>query len=129
LGACFAFDVLVHECIHVSVNYLHGGSSGPTSHNCNEWISEVNRLAPLLGLHGVEAGRSTTTRKVIAGEFTKTGKPATKPVRASKGNIPHGAVARFPYAVRQAQGDLNFYQQNRLPFECSVSVKSEVSNG
>jgi len=31
LGQCCAYETLLHECIHVSVNYLLGGSTGPTS--------------------------------------------------------------------------------------------------
>jgi hypothetical protein len=62
LGPRYAYDVLVHECIHLAIGQLRGGRRGPTSHNCDNWIAEVNRLAPLLGFHDVRAGRSKTVR-------------------------------------------------------------------
>jgi hypothetical protein len=106
LGPAFAFDVLVHEAIHVSVECCQGGwrGKGKTSHNNDAWIAEVNRLAPLLGLHGVEAGRSRIRRVPIEGPKTPRGKPPTKAARVAGGNVPFGAVATFPYGMRQHLG-------------------------
>jgi hypothetical protein len=76
-GDRYALDVLIHECIHVSVRYrLSGPSAGDSSHNNPEWIAEVNRIAPLIGLSGVDAAMSKPVRE------------GTKIRCASKGNIP-----------------------------------------
>jgi hypothetical protein len=116
LGMAYAFDVLLHESIHVAQHCLHGGGVGPTSHNNTAWIAEVNRIAPLLGMGGVSAGRSRTKRVPIGGQTTVTGKPATKVVRQSDGNLPHDAIARFPHAVRVLFGNADrYYRGNTLP--------------
>jgi hypothetical protein len=120
LGACYAFDVLLHETMHVSVAYLLGGwrDKGHTSHNNTAWIAEVNRLAPLLGLHGVQAAMKKPKRLPIPGLTTKTGKPATKVVRVTDGNVPHGAVATFPYGVRMHLGSAaDHYVSGGCPVE------------
>jgi hypothetical protein len=117
-GVAYAFDVLLHESIHVAQHALYGPAenTGQSSHNCPSWIAEVNRIAPLLGLDGVEAGRSTTKRVQVAGQFTATGKPLTRVVRASRGNLPHKAVARFPGGVREWQGSADaHYRRGELP--------------
>ena len=79
--------------MHASVHYRLGGYNGSSSHNNDAWISEVNRLAPLLGFRNVEAGRQVPKRVAIPGEFTKTGKPATKVQKVSLGNVPFAAAA------------------------------------
>jgi hypothetical protein len=118
LGVCYGYDVLVHECIHVKVNYVLGGwaGRGQTSHNNDLWVTEVNRLAPLLGIDGVRVGRSKPKRVPIPGETTKTGKPATKVVRETDGDLPFTAAARFPYAFRKLLGQTDFYRAGRLPY-------------
>ena len=110
LGTTYAFDVIIHECLHVSQHYILDGQRGPTSHNCLNWVSEVNRIAPLLGLEGVEAGTTKAKRLPIEGEFTKTGKPATKVKKVTAGNMLHIEIATFPYSVR----DPDFYRANEL---------------
>ena len=120
LGACYAYETLLHECMHVSVHYLMGGNTGPTSHNSPQWISEVNRIAPMIGLNSIQAEMSKLKRVAIEGEFTKTGKPVTKVNRVSEGNIPFATAATFPHAVRRFLGDMSIYEQNNLPFVCSV---------
>lgn len=118
LGACYAYDTLLHECIHVSAHYLlHWDGSGASSHNNPVWVGEVNRIAPLLGFAGIEAGMNKAKRVPIGGgELTKTGKPATKVEKATDGNIPYSAVCRFPRSLRQHLGDLSFYRRQVLPF-------------
>jgi hypothetical protein len=60
LGFCYAFDVLLHECIHADINYVLGGwerlqgergqqRSKWSSHNNPLWVGECNRIARLLG--------------------------------------------------------------------------------
>jgi hypothetical protein len=113
LGLAFAADVLLHETIHVHARYNLGWCPGQgfTSHNNEVWVAEVNRLLPLLGFEGVTAGLSATRRVIDPnGPPTKTGKPATKVVRSSgDGNLPHGAVARFPHEVRVHLGQADAY--------------------
>jgi len=114
-GWPFAYDTLLHECIHININVHLGGHKGDESHNCPQWIDEVNRLAPMLGLQGVEAGRSKTRRVPIEGEYTKTGKPATRVVRRSDGTLTRKEVASFPNSVRMIQQP-EFYTQPAGPF-------------
>jgi hypothetical protein len=122
LGACFAFDALLHECIHVENCYLQGGSTGPTSHDCDEWLGEVNRIAPLLGLHGVRAAANRVRRVEVEGPPTRRGKRPTRVVRRSDGNVPHCAVAEFPSGIRWAlgMGDA-YYRAGRSPLDDAKS--------
>jgi hypothetical protein len=103
LGDRYALDVLIHECMHVSVCYrLKGPTGGTSSHDNPEWINEVNRIAPLIGLNGVVAARNKVVRE---GKKTR---------RASQGNIPFNAVATFP---SQAVRGLDYYRdRSPLPF-------------
>jgi hypothetical protein len=110
LGVAYAFDILLHESIHVSQFCLHGGGHGPTSHNNTAWVAEVNRIAPLLGFDGVEAGLSKTKRVRIEGETR------SRVVRVSEGNLPHCVVAGFPNSVRNLLGTADsFYRANVPP--------------
>ena len=120
LGACLAYDVLLHECIHVSVHFLLGGAIGPTSHNNPQWISEVNRIAPALGFQDAVAGASKSKRVVVGQD--ENGRNVTTVVRASDGNLPHKATATFPQGVRQHLGDYSFYHAGVLPFQCTCNV-------
>jgi hypothetical protein len=106
LGDCYALEILFHECIHVSVRYrLSGPSAGDSSHNNPEWIAEVNSIAPLIELSGVDAVMSKPVRE------------GKKIRRASRGNIPFRAAARFPHAVRELFGGLDYYRDHSaLPF-------------
>jgi hypothetical protein len=107
LGSRYAFDVLIHEAIHISVNYLLGGAAdGESSHNNPAWIAEVNRIAPLVGLDGVQAAMSKVKRE------------GKKVRRVSEGTIPFFAAATFPYGVRRFRGELGYYRdRSPLPFE------------
>jgi hypothetical protein len=113
LGYCFAFDTLLHECMHVSVEHRLGGwvGKGSTSHNNDVWIAEVNRLAPLLGLGGIRAARSKTKRvKDSEGKLTRV-------VRVSDG-LPHCAVAGFPRELRSFLGSFTeYYSAGQSPFD------------
>jgi hypothetical protein len=109
LGPRYAFDVLIHECIHVSVNYLLGGFNPviESSHDNDNWIAEINRIAPLIGLSDVQAAKTKVRRK------------GKKIVRECDGNIPFRAAASFPHSVRELRGELDYYRDPRpLPFEC-----------
>ncbi len=118
LGVAYAFDTLLHECIHVENQCVQGGwhGTGATSHNNPLWIGEVNRLAPLLGLAGVRAGASVVRRPEMEGEQTKRGKPA----RTTDGTVPFGTVAKFPQGVRRHLGLVGVYLRDELPFVPTV---------
>jgi hypothetical protein len=120
LGARYAYETLLHECIHISVHYLLGGNTGESSHNSPEWISEVNRIAPMIGLNDVRAAMSKPKRVIVEGEFTRSGKPTTTVQRVTVGNVPFKAAAAFPSGVRKFLGDMSVYEQNALPFACSA---------
>jgi hypothetical protein len=112
LGLKMAYDVLLHECIHLSVRHRLGGATGKTSHDNPQWVGEVNRIAPMLGLT-ITAGRNKVMRVPIEGQFTKTGKPATKVKRGTDGTVPFVAVSGFPYAVRKHLGSRFFVEPGR----------------
>lgn len=119
LGMSYAYEVLLHECIHIAVSSLLGGydPERETSHNNPKWISEVKRIAPMLGLPDNVSG--TKSRRVpVPGEFTKTGKPKTKVVRGvDEGCLPFETVYRFPHAMREELGSMDFYRDKRPPWE------------
>jgi len=121
-GPAFVLDVLIHESIHVAVAYLRGGNSGETSHNSPEWIAEVNRIAPLIGLGDFVAG-ANKVKRVATEELTKTGKQRTRPMRMSQAtwrgqSVPFSHVASFPHPVRELIRS-GYYCSAQLPF-CSV---------
>jgi len=120
LGPAYALDVLIHECMHVSVEILLGGSNGPTSHNNPRWVGEVQRVGNLLGLDFV-AGRSVTKRvPVESGELGPSGKPKTRTTRMTEdgATVPFHAVYTFPHGVREELGQADaYYRSKHLPFD------------
>jgi hypothetical protein len=119
LGYVYAYDVLLHECIHASVEYLLGGCDGIpgwksywSCHNNPLWIAEVNRIAPLLGYQGDAFTMKRPRRVPIPGETTKTGKPATRTVRRQDGNAPD--FEHFPHSL---PGREALYIAKVLPFD------------
>ena len=121
LGKRFVFDVLLHECIHASVHYRLGGYIGPSSHNNEQWISEVNRVAPLLGFSGVRAGRQVAKRVPVPGKFTKRGKAVTRVKKVGLGNVPYSAAASFPLSLRvHKETATRHYRCGRLPLDVAV---------
>jgi hypothetical protein len=115
LGPAFAFDVLLHECVHLSQHHRLGEVTGPTSHNDPTWIAEVNRLTPLLGFGGLVAGRSQTIRVPWVGPPTVRGQRPTKVVRRSRGDFPHQAIATFPRGLRIHLGSADAYYRAGPP--------------
>jgi hypothetical protein len=117
LGWCFAFDVLVHECIHVHIGWREGGwTNFRSSHNNPLWVAHVNRLAPLLGLPAIRAAMTKVRRVAVEGKLGPRGKPPTKVQRGTDGDIPFGAVKTFPRGVRVHLGLTDFYLKQELPF-------------
>lgn len=101
LGRAYAFDVLVHELMHVAV-VLHRGhvtKPGETSHNNPAWIAEVNRIAPLLGFGDLKAGRSRVVRE------------GQRVFRACDGDVPFRAASGFPQSYRKHLNALGYYSQ------------------
>jgi hypothetical protein len=122
-GPLYAFDVLLHESIHVAQRALYGPAEnkGESSHNCPSWIAEVNRLAPLLGMERVEAGLNRPRRVPIPGQLTRRGKPKTKVKRVDEGNIPLSVHSRFPDALRVFFGTADaYYRAKVLP--CGITL-------
>lgn len=118
LGPAFATDALLHECLHLAVQLLCGGASGPTSHNSPEWVAEVNRLAPLLGLDGFVAGRSTTVR--LPDADVPPGSRRTRVQRVSEATLDGEPVAfrtvtGFPHSIRRLLQP-RYYTDGVLPF-------------
>jgi hypothetical protein len=119
LGPAYALDVLIHECVHVSVAYLLGGTDGPTSHNSRRWVAETQRVGSLIGLE-FRGGRSVTKRvPVDSGELGPSGKPKTRTIRTTENgaSVAFRDIAAFPHAVRRHLGQADtYYVANALPF-------------
>jgi hypothetical protein len=136
LGPTFALDVLIHESIHLSNLTRAGGFSGESSHNSPEWISELNRLSPLLGFPSFRAGANKLKRVAVEDEYGPSGKPKTKPKRVSQATlhgemVPFDLVARFPHALREYLGNAEEYYGgglSHLPFSCSLKPLLTQSN-
>ncbi len=124
LGPVHAYDVLVHEAIHVWIEHVLGGWTGESSHNCDEWVAEANRLMPLVGITGGTAGRNKPMRVEVPGEFTKTGRPRTRVQRVDLGSLPLDAVSRFPSGVREYLGQLDHYRRRVLPFTPDLAAEA-----
>ena len=77
--------------------------AGDSSHNCEAWVGEVNRVAPLLGFADVRCARSKPTRK---------GKVVT---RQTEGNIALRDFATFPWAPLSAGDPSAYYTGGTLP--------------
>ena len=102
LGPAYAFDVLLHECIHIQVvrvrKYVQ--ARGETSHNNAAWIEEVNRIAPLLGFDGMKASRSKLKRR---GEIVRR--------EVEEGSVPFSAAYTFPQGYREIARDMAYYSR------------------
>jgi hypothetical protein len=122
LGRCYAFDVLLHECIHACINYNLGGwerLDGPqrnkwTSHNNPLWVAECNRIAKLLGYP------STYTMKKyrrVGGEGSYVDKAGRKR-KKRRGRLEYGCdgpdFERFPHEIPERKA---FYRAEVLPFK------------
>jgi hypothetical protein len=117
-GWCLAYDVLLHECVHASVDYLLGGweyllgqRSYWSCHNNPVWVAEVNRIAPLLGYTGDAFTMKLPRRVSVPGSVGPRGKPLTRSVRAQHGNAPD--FEHFPHCL---PGREAFYLGRELPF-------------
>jgi hypothetical protein len=117
LGPAMMFDTLLHECIHVHIASNLGGTRGRSSHDCKRWVRQVNRIAPLLGFAGVDAGQTKLMRVPMLNAPRKTcGKLPTRVVRRTLGNVPFRTVAGFPRSLRIHLGQASeHYRQNRVP--------------
>ena len=93
-GVTYASEVLLHELVHVGVNYTRGWGAGDSSHNNDGWISEINRISPLIGLGQINAGRVVAKRVKEAGE--KRGKVQKVPT----GDLTQGDLAKWPHCLR-----------------------------
>jgi hypothetical protein len=114
LGLCYAFDVLLHEMIHVNVEKVLGGWQGLgldkpqrskwTYHNNPLWVGECNRIARLLGHEAA---------------FTM------KKYRRVEGRVEYGCdgpdFEHFPHSI---PGREDFYRAGRLPFEVDGVVQN-----
>lgn len=80
LGAKFASHVLLHELMH-HANYIDYGleyMKHRKCHNCQPWVDEINRIAPLLGLN-VKAHVCKQRRIREPGQIKGAGKPTMAP--------------------------------------------------
>jgi hypothetical protein len=114
LGWCYAYQTLLHECIHAGVNYLLGGyqhlpECRPwwTSHNNPLWVAEVNRIAGLMGLDITFSMK--TYQRVPSGPPDGKGRVPTTVKYLSDGP----AFERFPYELPGAE---DFCRRGELPF-------------
>jgi hypothetical protein len=127
-GLAFAYDVLLHECCHVAVDYLHGGwemlsarRSYWTSHNNPVFVAECNRLAPMLGYIGDPFTMKRPRRVPIPGAITASGRPKTKTVRIQAGSAPD--FEQFPHTL---PGREERYLTQTLPFPWEIPVSANT---
>ena len=80
-------DVLLHEMIHQRVHQT-GGWAGDNSHNNDQFVNEVNRIAKLLSL---DIKAKVIQRKAIHGKATP---------RVEPGCLNHKELSNFPYSSR-----------------------------
>jgi hypothetical protein len=114
LGWCYAFDVLLHECVHVQINYNLGGwerLKGPqrskwSTHNNPVWIGECNRIAELLGYPACYS---------------------MKAYRRIEGRLKYSCVGPdFEYFPHSLPGREDFYRRQQLPFEEARVVRNST---
>ena len=114
LGYCLAYDVLLHECIHAAVEYIHGGyedlpgvTSNWTSHNNPVWVSECNRIGRLLGYHDI--GIQMSKSKRVPNPDPNGSKTVVRRVNEGTSKPEH-----FPHNLDTRAC---FHRKNQLPFE------------
>jgi len=103
LGAALAADVLLHEMIHQAIfQRLGHNGEGISSHNNEHWVSEINRIAPLLGL---PANAAVIRQKRVDGKVTWY-TPDGHMTRAQLATWPHSARpdGYYPDAVAETFG-------------------------
>jgi hypothetical protein len=117
LGPSLVFDTLLHECIHVHIDYNLGGHGGEGSHDTKRWMRQINRIARLLEFRTVRFGITRTVRVPdYSAPRTVRGKVATRVVRRTTGNVPHRVAAGFPQSLRKFTGQAQeHYRNNVLP--------------
>ena len=114
IGYCYAYDVLLHECIHASVEYLRGGwmnslgvTSNWTSHNNPVWVGECNRIGRLLGYHDI--GIQMSKSKRVPNPDPNGSKTVVRRVNEGTSKPEH-----FPHNLDTRAC---FHRKNQLPFE------------
>ena len=114
-------DLLIHECIHVSVNVpARRGKRDDQIHHNPRWLAECERIGALLGFPF--KGGLTITKRVPRGDgaLGPSGKPKTKTIRITEpgADVEFDALSRFPHAVRAVLTDAGAYYRSRnLPFD------------
>lgn len=121
-----ACDVLLHELIHVAVLALHGEDCGcdrrlatDSSHSDPCWLTEVTRIAPLLGIDRQARGNKKVRVPIDGGGTGARGAPRSRIVRLTEGDdtyMSYQAVCDFPHTARVEAGQSDYYRENVLPF-------------
>jgi hypothetical protein len=124
LGYCYAFHVLLHETVHVAVNYLLGGidshperNKGWSSHQNPLWIAEINRVSEIMGVNVTYDMKKY--RRVPTGQVNEKGRAITKLKYACDGPAPEN----FPHNLPGAD---DFYRKKELPFAWSKRARKVV---
>jgi hypothetical protein len=89
LGERYAADVLLHEMVH-QANHQDGGGrgDGSSSHNCEAWVREVNRISPLIG---VDARAQVLRQRRVDGRVVRSPEP---------GYLTQRQLGSWPHCVR-----------------------------
>jgi hypothetical protein len=124
LGYCYAFHVLLHETVHVAVNYLLGGidshpdwKKGWSSHQNPLWIAEINRIAGIMGVNVTYDMKKY--RRVPTGAVNAKGRAITKLKYECDGPDPEHFPENLP-------GAKDFYRKKKLPFAWSKPARKAV---
>jgi hypothetical protein len=109
----YNYEVLLHECCHIAVDYIVGAGMGDTSHNCEGWLELVNKLSPEIGLTNINA---QPTKAIREGKAVRKG---------TIGNVSQGDLSRWPHSLREP----SYYAVTPLPFELTVPMEQVIADG
>jgi protein gp37 len=105
-GRRYALDVVLHELIHVEVNYLMRGRSGKSSHDCIEWCQAITTASQKLKGTMLELPpfRAAPTKR-----YRENGRQAR---RTPDGCLSMEQIAGWPHSVREP----SYYGSRALPW-------------
>ncbi len=94
-------DVILHEMVHERICEIGMPATGTSSHNCESWVSEINRISPLIGL---EVRAAVVRQKRIDGK-----------VRWSPevGFLSQKGLAEWPQSVRLVEPEKHLVAENK----------------
>jgi len=105
-GRRYTLDVVLHELIHVEVDYLMGGHHGKSSHDCPEWCEAIMKAAQKLKGTMIEVPpfKAAPTKRVRENGKRRRRTPA--------GSITMDEISKWPHSIRVP----DHYGAQEVPF-------------